>query len=193
MERLGLEHEDCFLDGTSSAVPQQNEGQGGPSGDSEQVMADQAWDVAAEQGHMGNMDEEAPTVGDVNEDPPAEGDYAGETAIVTMDNVNGGSPAEIVITGVAPAEDNLDAEAWQPTESALKPFQLLPEVENASGPYQRVQEAPCKASFIPGKMCTVGMMIPTIGKYKGHECATCGHFYHNICTGAEDTGLCNPT
>ena len=65
----------------------------------------------------------------------------------------------------------------------LQPFELRPEMQARHGPYEPVVEAPCKGALLPGKRCIMGMMVPTAGFFKGHQCHSCRHFFHSPCTG----------
>mmetsp|Transcript_34566 Transcript_34566/g.87205 ORF Transcript_34566/g.87205 Transcript_34566/m.87205 type:complete len:278 (+) Transcript_34566:1497-2330(+) len=50
--------------------------------------------------------------------------------------------------------------------------------------------APCKA-WCDGGHCKIGMLIPTAGLVKGHQCARGKAFYHVISTGGTDDGHCS--
>ena len=73
--------------------------------------------------------------------------------------------------------------------SNIQPYAPMP----GQPAYTPVREVYCKArgacqAGVKGK----GMMIPTEGLHRGHQCRQCKEFFHNLCTGSEGPNKCNP-
>ena len=86
---------------------------------------------------------------------------------------------------------DINVSTLQDDVSHIKPYAPFPG-QPAYTPVVLCKEVLCKArGTCTGGADGKGMMIPTEGLHRGHQCHKCKEFFHNLCTGSEGTNLCN--